>query len=82
MEKDRERERARSDTGRDKELRARGNRVRGWGRGTQSEGEAIADLSPGQFFRRQQEDVSWPKGLLCISFIGPACPVRENIQLL
>ena len=38
---------------------------------------AVTDLSPGQFFRRQQDSVSWS-----VSLIGPACPVRENTQLL
>lgn len=50
---------------------------RGFGRCREGAWRAIAELSPGQFFRRQQDSVSWS-----VSLIGPACPVRENTQLL
>ena len=56
--------------------------VSAWGGDAERAGEASAGSSPGQVFRRQRDGVSWSKGLLFISFIGPACPIRENIQLL
>ena len=82
MEKDTvrfgERETAGGDLGKDR-LRSSGEMGWSWGFGRCREGawRAITELSPGQFFRRQQGSVSWS-----VSLIGPACPVRENTQLL
>lgn len=82
MEKDTvrfgEQETAGGDPGKDR-LRSSGETgwSRGYGRGREGVRGAITDFSPGQFFQRQQDSVSWS-----VSLIGPACPVRENTQLL